>query len=201
MTLSPVVERVNASLLAGVLSAKWALFGGLVAGVVNTVLWEVLAAGNSGAAVWSTLIGAVAVSVCAALVLSLARAAGTEVRFGRDSLEYDDDTLGAADEPTVVDYADVDRVVRRESAGDARVGAATFELHRSAQSPVELSHVAEPETVERVLRQRVPAEFDAGNDDGDTDGSSVDFTEAMPEASATVEAETDYEAEPADERL
>ncbi|QPV63126.1 hypothetical protein I7X12_00385 [Halosimplex litoreum] len=88
-------------------------------------------------------------------------ALGSELRVHRDRLEYDPGGLrGLVRGPKTVDIAEIDLVVRRDTRLDRLVGAGSYDLIRSGEPTVRLSHLADTEAVERTLGGRVPVPRD-----------------------------------------
>lgn len=96
--------------------------------------------------------------VAAALLgaLAFARSRATAVTLGREAVAVEGAGLGGVADPIEVPYGEIDLVVRRDGAGDKRTDGGSFDLVRSGASDVRLSHLRDPETVERILAGRVP---------------------------------------------
>ncbi|WP_415381553.1 hypothetical protein [Halosimplex sp. TS25] len=82
----------------------------------------------------------------------------SELQVFRDRFEYDRGGLrGLVWGSKTVSTEEVDLVVRRDGRLDRLLGAGSYDLIRSGKPTVRLSHLAEPDGVERALGGRVPA--------------------------------------------
>jgi hypothetical protein len=134
----------------------------LVVGVVTGMVVRFSAVGESSPAT-GMVAGLVATLVAAgALAVREWFRTPAAVRFYRDEMMVDRHFPGGS---TTISYDEVDLVVGREK----RDGVGSYELVRSGQDPVDVWHVADPATFERVLVDRVPApaERDREADTGD----------------------------------
>jgi hypothetical protein len=157
----PVVAVDGLSPLTA-LRDRGALGSVLVVGVVTGLVVRFSAVG-AGAPGTALVAGLVAAGVAAgALVVREWLRTPAAVRFYREELVVDRHFPGGS---TTVAYDEIDLVVDREN----RDGIGSYELVRSGQEPVDVWHVADPATFERVLVDRVPApaERDRAADTGD----------------------------------
>ncbi|WP_436912046.1 hypothetical protein [Halosimplex marinum] len=145
----------SASPIAAVLSAWREGVGALAGGALLGALARSLLAINGVAAPSAAAFvggGAVAALVCVLGVVA-AGAARRTVRFGRDALAVEG---GLSPGATTVAYDDIDLALRRETAGDRRLGTASYELVRSGGADLFIGHLRDPEAFERALDARVP---------------------------------------------
>ncbi|QLH78240.1 hypothetical protein HZS55_13395 [Halosimplex rubrum] len=155
MTELSTDPTASASAAAAVLSA-WreglgALAGGALLGAVARSLLAVNGvSGPSTAALVGG--GALAALVCVLGLIAVGAARRT-VRFDRDSLTVEG---GLRPGSTAVEYDDLDLAIRRETAGDRRIGTASYELARSGESSRFLGNLRDPDEFERALDARVP---------------------------------------------
>jgi hypothetical protein len=145
----------DASATGAVLSAWREGLGALAGGaLLGAVLRSLLAINGVSVPSAAALVGggALVALVCVLGLVAVAAARRT-VRFGRDSLTVES---GLSPGATAVEYDDVDLAIRRETAGDRRLGTASYELVRSGASDIFLGHLREPDEFEWALDARVP---------------------------------------------